>query len=185
LLLSFSSSIFADARENRSAYNTKEMRFLIALLAVAGLIDSALALRIHMQDPSQAPPCAVTARWDCGAVNHSRFAVFPAEPPPSFDAAPQPKRLSIPVATLGIIGYGLIAIAALADKLWLTLQLSEIGFFCAAMLSYLEAFVIEKWCIYCVASQGIIAAILVCTIVALVLKHKRVGRMKESRVAVG
>jgi uncharacterized membrane protein len=89
------------------------------------------------------------------------------------------------VATLGIIGYGLIAVAALANQLWITLQLAEIGFFCAAMLSYLEAFVIEKWCIYCVWSQGLIAAILVCTIVALVLRHRGVRRMPEKRVAVG
>ena len=121
-----------------------------------------------MQDPSQAPPCAVTEKWDCGAVNHSRFAVFPAE---SFDEAPGSKKFHIPVATLGIIGYALIGVAALADRLWLTLQLAEIGFFCAAMLSYLEAFVIQKWCIYCVWSQGIIAAILLLSIVWAVMRR--------------
>lgn len=148
------------------------MRYLIVLLALGGLIDSYLALRIHMQDPSQAPPCAVTEKWDCGAVNHSRFAVFPAQ---SFDEQPGSKKFHIPVATLGIIGYALIAVAALADSTWLTLQLAEIGFFCAAMLSYLEAFVIQKWCIYCVCSQGIIAAILLLTIVWAVLKHRARG----------
>jgi vitamin-K-epoxide reductase (warfarin-sensitive) len=157
------------------------MRYLIVLLALGGLIDSYLALRIHMQDPSQAPPCAVTERFDCGAVNHSRFAVFPAE---SFDEQPGSKRFHIPVATLGIIGYALIGVAALADRMWLTLQLAEIGFFCAAMLSYLEAFVIQKWCIYCVWSQGIIALILVCSIVAVVLKHNRTRRMSHSAVVV-
>jgi uncharacterized membrane protein len=158
------------------------MRYLIVLLALAGVFDSVLALRIHMEDPSKAPPCAVTAKWDCGTVNHSRFAVFPAE---SFDEQPGSKKLHIPVATFGIIGYGLIAVAALANQLWVTLQLAEIGFFCAAMLSYLEAFVIEKWCIYCVWSQVIIAAILACTIVALVLRHRSVRQTKEQRVAVG
>jgi vitamin-K-epoxide reductase (warfarin-sensitive) len=52
------------------------MRFLIVLLAIAGIIDSALALRIHNQDPSKAPPCAVTEKFDCGAVNHGRFSVI-------------------------------------------------------------------------------------------------------------
>jgi uncharacterized membrane protein len=163
---------------NAQAYNMEEMRFLIALIALAGLIDSVLALRIHMQDPSQAPPCAVSEKWDCGAVNHSRFAVFP---PQSFDEAPGSKKVHIPVATLGIIGYGLIAIAALADRLWLTLQLAEIGFFCAALLSYLEAYVMQKWCIYCVWSQTFITAILLCTIVALILKHRR-RRLEHSAV---
>jgi uncharacterized membrane protein len=155
---------------NARAYNMGEMRFLIALIALAGLIDSVQALRIHMQDPSQAPPCAVTERWDCGAVNHSRFAVFPAE---SFDEAPGSKKIHIPVAMLGIIGYGLIVLTSLLDWTWVTLQLAEIGFFCAAMLSYLEAFVIQKWCIYCVWSQIFITATLICAIVAAILKHRR------------
>jgi vitamin-K-epoxide reductase (warfarin-sensitive) len=143
----------------------KTMRYLIALLALAGLIDSVLALRIHNQDPSQAPPCAVTEKFDCGAVNHGRFAEFP---PPSFDEAPDSKKLHIPVAIFGIVGYALIAVVALFGRLWITLQLAEIGFFCAAFLSYLEAFVIEKWCIYCLVSMGIITAILLATIVAIV-----------------
>jgi vitamin-K-epoxide reductase (warfarin-sensitive) len=154
------------------------MRYLIVLLALGGLIDSYLALRIHMEDPSKAPPCAVTEKWDCGTVNHSRFAVFPAE---SFDEQPGSKKVHVPVATLGIIGYGLIALAALLDWTWVTLQLAEIGFFCAAMLSYLEAFVIQKWCIYCVWSQVIITVILLCAIVAAVLKHRR-AKFRHSAV---
>jgi len=170
--------IFAHARLERSAYNTEKMRYLIVLLALAGLVDSVLALRIHMQPTDQAPPCAVTERWDCGTVNHSRFAVFPAE---SFDEQPGSKKFHIPVATLGIIGYGLIALTALVDWTWVTLQLAEIGFFCAAMLSYLEAFVIQKWCIYCVWSQVIITAILLCSIIAAILKHRR-AKFRHSAV---
>ena len=146
------------------------MRFLIALLALAGIFDSYLALRIHNQDPSQAPPCAVTEKFDCGAVNHGRFAVFP---PTSFDEDPTAKKLHVPVAIFGIAGYLLISILALANRPWLTLQTSEIGFAFAAFLSYLEAFVIEKWCIYCLWSQAIITAIVLCTIVWLFLNHRQ------------
>jgi len=146
------------------------MRFLIALLAIAGIIDSSLALRIHYQDPSAAPPCAVTETWDCGAVNHSRFATFP---PSSFDEAAGSKHVHVPVALFGIVGYALIAGLALAGRFWLTLQAAEIGFAFAAFLSYMEAYVLEKWCIYCVWSQGIITAILLCTIVTLVLEHRK------------
>ena len=146
------------------------MRYLIVLLALAGIIDSALALRIHYQDPSTAPPCAVTERFDCGAVNHSRFAVFP---PSSFDEDPASKKVHVPVALLGIIGYALIAVLALVNRLWLTLQAAEIGFAFASFLSYMEAFVIEKWCVYCLWSQAIITAILLCTIVALLLQSRK------------
>jgi vitamin-K-epoxide reductase (warfarin-sensitive) len=145
------------------------MRYLIVLLAIAGIIDSSLALRIHYQDPSQAPPCAVTERFDCGAVNHSRFAVFP---PSSFDEDPASKKVHVPVALFGIIGYALIAVLALANRPWLTLQAAEIGFAFAAFLSFMEAYIIEKWCIYCLWSQGIITAILLCAIIALIL-HRR------------
>src|ERR1700761_8022105 len=101
------------------------MRYLIALLAVAGIVISSLALRIHNEDPSAAPPCAVTETWDCGAVNHSRFATFP---PTSFDdTATGKKAVHVPVAMLGIVGYALIAVLALWGKLWWTLQVAEIG----------------------------------------------------------
>ena len=156
-----------------------DLRFLIVLLAIAGIIDSSLALRIHYQDPSVAPPCAVTETWDCGSVNHSRFAVFPAS---SFDEAPGSKHVHIPVAIFGIVGYALIAVLALANQLWLLLQAAEIGFAFAAFLSYMEAYVIEKWCIYCVWSQGLITAILLCTIIALVLRHR--ARRRSLPVAI-
>jgi uncharacterized membrane protein len=146
------------------------MRFLIALLAIAGIVDSALALRIHYEDPAKAPPCAVTEKFDCGAVNHSRFSVFP---PTSFDEAPDSKAVHIPVAIFGIIGYGLIALFAVFNRLWITLQLTQIGFAFAAFLTYLEAYVMQKWCIYCVYSMGIVSTILVLTIVALVIQKNR------------
>jgi vitamin-K-epoxide reductase (warfarin-sensitive) len=146
------------------------MRLLIALLALAGIFDSSLALRIHYQDPSQAPPCAVTERFDCGAVNHGRYAVFP---PIGFDEEPHSGKIHLPVALIGIVGYALIGILALTKQYWWTLQVTEIGFASAALLTYLEAYVIEKWCIYCLWSMGIITAILLCTIVELMINQRR------------
>ena len=158
------------------------MRFLIALLALAGVIDSGLALRIHYQDPSAAPPCAVTEHFDCGTVNHSRFAVFP---PQSFDEAPNSGRLHIPVAAFGIAGYALIAVLALMGRYWITLQAAEIGFGFALFLTYMEAYILQKWCIYCLVSQLIITAILLCTIAALILQHRRSRRFAHSAVIAG
>ncbi len=105
-----------------------------------------------------APPCAVTERFDCGTVNHSKYAVFP---PKLFGE--KPGTVHVPVAALGIVGYGMMAIAVLLGRMGLTLVLAEVGFFFAAMLTYLEAYVIQKWCIYCLWSQCIVAAILLLT----------------------
>jgi vitamin-K-epoxide reductase (warfarin-sensitive) len=142
------------------------MKYLIALLAVAGAAVSIMALRVHYMDPGLAPPCAVTEKFDCGAVNHSRFAVFP---PRTFDEDPKVGS-HIPVAMFGILGYGFIGVFALMGRWWLVFELTQVGFLFAAFLSYLEAFVLQKWCIYCVWSQGIIAAILLLTIIKLVMR---------------
>jgi len=147
----------------------RPLRLLIALLAIAGIAVSVLALRVHMQSPDQAPPCAVTESWDCGAVNHSRFAVFPAR---GFDEDPNSKG-HIPVAALGIIGYALIASLALVDADFLAFEATQIGFFFALILTYLEKFVIEKWCIYCVWSQSIIAVILIVSAINLWISRGR------------
>jgi uncharacterized membrane protein len=149
------------------------MKYLVALLAVAGVVVSAMALHVHYMDPSQAPPCAVTERFDCGAVNHSRFAVLP---PRTFDEPPTGGH-HIPIATVGIVGYLLIAGLALAEWWWLAFQASLIGFMCACFLSYLEAFVLEKWCIYCLWSQGILTAILLITGAVLAIRTLRMRRM--------
>jgi vitamin-K-epoxide reductase (warfarin-sensitive) len=74
---------------------------------------------------------------------------------------------------IGIVGYSLIGIIALMGRLRIVLELARIGFFCAAFLSFIEAYVITKWCIYCLISQIIMTVILIVTIVALVMRRRR------------
>ena len=153
------------------------MKYLVALLAVAGIVVSAMALHVHYMDPSQAPPCAVTEKFDCGAVNHSRFAVFP---PRGFDE-PTNAGHPIPIATIGIVGYVVIAALALAGWWWLAFQASLIGFMGACFLSYLEAFILEKWCIYCLWSQGIMTVLLLLTATMLAGRAMRTRPMSVER----
>jgi uncharacterized membrane protein len=114
------------------------MRYLIAILALAGVLVSALALQVHYSTTTE--PCDINAKWDCGIVNHSPFAEI----------------LHIPVAALGFAGY--LAMAALAftrrRKLLAGLVLGGLGF--SLYLTYIEKYVLEVYCIYCVTSLGII-----------------------------
>ena len=162
------------------------MRYLIALLAVAGVVISSMALHVHMMDPSAAPPCAVSEHWDCGAVNHSKYATLPPLTLDDLDANghPAPKSFHIPVATLGIVGYALIALFALLGRFWIVLELAQIGFFCAAFLSYVEKYILEKWCIYCVWSQVTIIAVLIASIVAVVVQRRKAGVVAPASVTV-
>jgi uncharacterized membrane protein len=152
----------------------KNMKYLIVLLAVVGIIVSTLALRVHYMDPTLAPPCAVTEKFDCGAVNHSRFAVFP---PRTFEEDPK-AGWHLPVAMFGILGYAAIGVVALMGRWWLVFEFAQIGFLFAAFLSYIEAYVLQKWCIYCLWSQGIITAILLLTIGQLIV----LGRQRQVAV---
>jgi uncharacterized membrane protein len=148
------------------------LRLLIALLALGGLVVSVLALRVHLQDPGAAPPCAVSEHWDCGAVNHSRFAVFP---PRGFDEDLNSKG-HLPVAVAGIVGYVLIAALALGKFDFLAFEVTQIGLFFALMLTFLEKYILEKWCIYCVWSQCILAVLFVVASLNLWISRKHAAR---------
>jgi uncharacterized membrane protein len=117
------------------------MRFVIAFLAVAGVVVSSLALHVHYSNETE--PCDINAKWDCGIVNHSPFAEI----------------MHIPVAALGIAGY--LAMGSLAllkrRRLVAVLALGALGF--SLYLTYIEKYVLEVYCIYCVASLGIVVLI--------------------------
>lgn len=117
------------------------MRYVIALLALAGIVASTLALRIHYS--MDAPPCDINAHWDCGIVNHSRYSVMHG----------------VPVAAIGMAGYAIIAILALARRYRLLLAASVAGLAFALYLTSIEARILQIWCLYCVISQTIIALI--------------------------
>jgi uncharacterized membrane protein len=115
------------------------MRYLIALLALAGATVSALALRVHYSTDIE--PCSINERWDCGIVNHSPFAEI----------------AHIPVAAIGIAGYVALAGLALAGRRTLALGGALIGLTFALYLAHIERDVLMIWCLYCVISLGIVA----------------------------
>jgi vitamin-K-epoxide reductase (warfarin-sensitive) len=139
------------------------MRYLIAILAVAGIVVSSLALHVHYSTGTE--PCDLNSHWDCGTVNRSSYATVKgilwhlnAARHPGSVTGPAP-RDGFPVAAVGILGYAAILLLALTRRRWLTLLFSLGGLACALYLSNIEAHVLEVWCLYCVISQCLIALI--------------------------
>lgn len=117
------------------------MRYVIILLAIAGIVVSSLALKVHYDTGSE--PCKINDKWDCGVVNHSPYAVL----------------FGVPVAGIGIAGYLLIGFLALLRRRGELLLATLIGLGFALYLTHIEAHVLEVWCLYCVISQGIIGTL--------------------------
>ena len=115
------------------------MKFVLTLLAVLGVAVSSLALREHYRTDTS--PCSINEKWDCGIVNHSPYAVL----------------WGIPVASIGIAGY--LLMGALSFKRWY-LALLPVSFVALAFslyLTHIEAHLLGVWCVYCVASLGVIS----------------------------
>src|SRR6478609_3872027 len=96
------------------------MRWLIAVLAFAGMVAAWLALREHYRTEGSSP-CSINERWDCGAVNKSRYATIGGvfdkltnrSAIPLDDAKPRFETIrKILVADVGIAGYLLLGLLA-------------------------------------------------------------------------
>ena len=140
------------------------MRYLIAVLALAGVVVSGLALQVHYSTGTQ--PCSINEHWDCGVVNHSPFAMMGP----------------VPVAAIGIAGYLLLAALALLG--WrFTLMVVAFAAFCFALrLTFIEEFDLGVWCLYCVISQGIIALIMLLSVGWLGAEHVALKRAAKRLV---
>ena len=137
------------------------MRWVFVLLAVIGVTASALALREHYR--TDASPCSINEKWDCGIVNHSPYAMLG----------------KIPVAVIGMIGYFLLGVLALqkAYKLMLAAALGGLAF--ALYLAHIESAVLGFWCIYCAISLGVISLISLLSLVTVIVSAKSQSQNQE------
>jgi uncharacterized membrane protein len=163
------------------------MRWIIAILALAGMMAAILALKEHYRTEGVAP-CSINEKWDCGAVNKSRFApiggvfdqltnrsaVLSDDAKPRFEAIRK-----IPVADVGIAGYILLGLLALMRRWRLLVAAAVLAFGFSCYLAYIEKYILEKWCIYCVISLGIITLITVLALIALGMDWRRSGQSHE------
>ena len=126
------------------------MKWALIVLAVAGIVVSSLALREHYR--TDASPCSINERWDCGIVNHSPYAML----------------FGIPVGAIGIAGYLLLAALAAGKAYPWMLPFVTGAFTFAVHLADVESMVLGVWCIYCVISLGIITLLTLLVIGAVI-----------------
>jgi vitamin-K-epoxide reductase (warfarin-sensitive) len=141
------------------------MRPLLIILALAGVVVSALALKVHYDTGTE--PCSINDHWDCGIVNHSSFAMIHG----------------VPVAAIGIAGYLALGVLAFARRRVLVFIAALIGMGFAIHLTLIEKNVLEVWCLYCVISQGII--VLITLLSAGWLIASRLAKSRTSETASG
>src|SRR5437899_3367247 len=106
------------------------MKYVFIILAVCGMVVSALALREHYRTDTS--PCSINERWDCGIVNHSPYATL----------------AGMPVAVIGIIGYFLLGVLALRRAYRSLLAAALPGLAFSLYLAHVEAHVLGVWCVY-------------------------------------
>ncbi len=136
-----------DVSSTASAERNRILFVTIAVLALAGVIVSAVSLQRHYAK-SATSFCEVAEKFSCDIVNRSEYSTL----------------MGIPVAGIGMAGYGaLFAMAtfvrARKDTPNKLLGAAVAGLMFALYLTYIEARVLDTWCILCLISLTIISAI--------------------------
>jgi len=119
----------------------------IAILSVAGMVDSAIALQRHYAK-STTNFCDFSQKFSCDIVNRSEYSTM----------------AGIPVAAIGVAGYAALFVLATFLKSrpetpTRLLVASLAGLVFALYLTYIEAYQLTTWCILCVASLVLIILI--------------------------
>ena len=119
----------------------------IALLALVGMLISSVSLYQHFAT-SKSSFCDIGETFNCDLVNRSQYSIFHG----------------VPVALLGILGYLLILSLATvyrekAETPFILAGVTLAGFGFALYLTYIEAFVLHTWCIFCLSSLLLISSL--------------------------
>jgi uncharacterized membrane protein len=122
---------------------------VVGILAVCGIVVSSISLQHHYAK-SKTAFCDIGDTFNCDLVNRSQYSEI----------------MGIPVALIGMLGYG--ALAGLAtvyrerrETPSLIFAGAAAGLAFALRLTYIEARVLGVWCILCLTSLALIAALAV------------------------
>ncbi len=120
---------------------------LAAILAVCGVAVSSVSLKHHYAK-SRTAYCDIGNTFNCDIVNRSEYS----------------EVLGIPVALIGMAGYGAIVVLATLyrerrESPLLIFAGAVAGLAFALYLTYIEARVLGVWCIVCLSSLAIISVL--------------------------
>jgi len=118
---------------------------LVGILAVCGVVVSSMSLQHHYAT-SKTAYCDIGETFNCDIVNRSEYSTI----------------LGIPVALIGMVGYGGLAGLATVyrerrETPALLFGAAAAGLTFALYLTYIEAHVLGVWCILCLSSLALIA----------------------------
>lgn len=127
----------------------KVLFVVIAILSVAGIAVSSVSLQRHYAK-STTSFCDINQKFSCDIVNRSEYSEI----------------IGIPVAGIGVVGYAALFVLSTFSRSRSETQLrlvaaSLAGLAFALYLTYIEARVLETWCILCLISLATIALIAV------------------------
>lgn len=129
--------------------NEKRLRVTLAALGVLGLVISGYLTTVHLDGSD---PVCLAGGGGCGIVQNSEYA----------------ELVGIPVPVIGLVGYLTVLLAAALPGdpgRLLGLFAALIGFGFSLYLTYLELFVIDAICQWCVASAVVMTAVLAVALV--------------------
>lgn len=123
---------------------TGRLMSLVAILAVCGIALSSVSLQRHYA-ASKTAYCDIGTTFSCDVVNRSEYSSI----------------LGIPVALIGMLGYG--ALAGLAtvyrerrETPAMLFGGAAAGLAFALYLTYVEGHILGVWCILCLGSLALI-----------------------------
>lgn len=143
----------------------KIILIIVIVLALAGVVDSAYALKQHYAPPDSSG-CDFNETVSCTAVNQSEYSAV----------------LGVPVSGIGMAGYLLLALlaatgisgTALSRQALLLLPVVSLGALVVSLcLTYIELFVLKSVCPLCVLSQSLILVITFLSGTAFFLARKQ------------
>jgi uncharacterized membrane protein len=140
-----------------SSKSGRSLFWAIAVLSLAGIIVSGESLQRHYAK-SATSFCQFGEKFNCDIVNRSEYSSI----------------VGIPVAAIGVIGYFLLLALSTYYRLRVEtptrlLWASLAGLVFALYLTYVEAYVLETWCILCLSSLALISII---TLLAAIMKRQ-------------